>query len=45
MWKKLQDDALNSQTDSASKENPDLASLGDALVQSLVNDQFKKGNF
>jgi len=45
MWKKLQDDALSSQTDSASKENPDLASLGDALVQSLVNDQFKKGNF
>ena len=45
MWKKVQDDSLNSQTDSAAKENPDLASLGDALVQSLVNDQFKKGNF
>jgi hypothetical protein len=44
MWKK-QDDAMGAQPDFASKERPDLASLGDALVESLVNDQFKKGNF
>ena len=43
MWKK-QDDAMGAQPDFASKERPDLASLGDALVESLVNDQFKKGN-
>ena len=30
--------------DSASNETPDLASLGDALVQSLMDEQFKKGN-
>ena len=28
----------------ASEEKPDLAALGDALVQSLMNDEFKKGN-
>ena len=44
MWKK-QDDAVGAQPDFASKERPDLASLGDALVESLVNDQFKKENF
>jgi hypothetical protein len=44
MWKK-QDDAMGAQPDFASKERPDLASLGDALVESLVNDQFKKENF
>jgi len=44
MWKK-QDDAMRAQPDFASKERPDLASLGDALVESLVNDQFKKENF
>jgi len=44
MWKK-QDDGVGAQPDFASKERPDLASLGDALVESLVNDQFKKGNF
>jgi hypothetical protein len=38
MWKK-QDDAA-SPSDLVSSDNPDLASLGDALVQSLVNDQF-----
>jgi exonuclease VII small subunit len=43
MWKK-QDDAVGAQPDFASKQRPDLASLGDALVESLVNDQFKKGN-
>jgi hypothetical protein len=44
MWKK-QDDAMGAQPDFASKERPDLASLGDALVESLVNAQFKKENF
>jgi hypothetical protein len=44
MWKK-QDDVMGAQPDFASKERPDLASLGDALVESLVNDQFKKENF
>ena len=44
MWKK-QDDAMGAQPDFASKERPDLVSLGDALVESLVNDQFKKENF
>jgi len=44
MWKK-QDDAMGAQPDFASKERPDLASLGDALVESLVDDQFKKENF
>jgi hypothetical protein len=44
MWKK-QDDATGAQPDFASKERPDLASLGDALVESLVNEQFKKENF
>jgi hypothetical protein len=44
MWKK-QDNAMGAQPDFASKERPDLASLGDALVESLVNDQFKKENF
>ena len=28
----------------ASEEKPDLAALGDALVQSLMNDEFKRGN-
>ena len=36
---------MGAQPDFASKERPDLASLGDALVESLVNDQFKKENF
>jgi hypothetical protein len=44
MWKK-QDDAMGAQPDFASQERPDLASLGDALVESLVNDQFNKENF
>jgi hypothetical protein len=41
MWKK-QDDAA-SPSDLVSTDNPDLASLGDALVQSLVNEQFTPG--
>jgi hypothetical protein len=44
MWKK-QDDAVGAQPDFPSKQTPDLALLGDALVQSIVNDQFNKGNF
>ena len=43
MWKK-QDDAVGAQPDFASNQRPDLASLGGALVESLMNDQFKKGN-
>jgi hypothetical protein len=44
MWKK-QDDAVGAQPDFASKQKPDLSSLGDALVDSLMDDQFKRGNF
>jgi len=44
MWKK-QDDAVGAQPDLSSKETPDLASLGDALVESLMNEQVKKANF
>ena len=43
MWKK-QDDAVGALPDFASNQRPDLASLGDALVDALMNDQFKKGN-
>jgi hypothetical protein len=43
MWKK-QDDAVSAQPDFTSKETPDLASLGEALVQPLINDQFKNLN-
>lgn len=43
MWKK-QDDAVGARPDFASKQGPDLASLGEALVESLMNDQVKKGN-
>jgi hypothetical protein len=44
MWNKHDDPLGSAQPDSASKETPDLASLGDALVQSLMDDQLKKGN-
>jgi len=43
MWKK-QEDVVDAQPDFASKQRPDLASLGDALVEALTNDQFKQGN-
>jgi hypothetical protein len=48
MWNKHEDPQRDALLDLASKEIPDLSSLGDALVQSLVNesllnDQFKKG--
>ncbi len=43
MWKK-NDGPDGALPDSASNETPDLASLGDALVQSLMDGQFKKGN-
>ena len=44
MWKK-QDDAEGAQPDFDPNQTPDLASLGDALVESLMNDSIKKGNF
>jgi hypothetical protein len=44
VWKK-QDDAVGGQPELPSKQTPDLASLGDAPGESLMNDQFKKGNF
>jgi hypothetical protein len=44
MWKK-QDDAVVAQPDFPPKLTPDLASVGDALIESLMNDQFKKENF
>ncbi len=44
MWKN-QDDAVGAQPEPPSKQTPDLASLGDAPVESSMNDQFKKGNF
>jgi hypothetical protein len=37
MWKKL--DGIGTQPDPASKNAPDLASIGDALVQSLRDDE------
>ena len=43
MWKK-NDGPNGALPDSASKDTPDLASLGDELVQSLMDEQFKKGN-
>jgi len=43
MWKK-QDDAVATQPEFASDEKPDLASIGDALVESLMKDQFKETN-
>ena len=44
MWKK-QEGAEDAQPDLPSKQTTDLASLGDAPGESLINDQFKKGNF
>lgn len=43
MWKK-HDDAVGANSDSAG-ETPDLSSLGDALAESLVNDQFQEEKF
>ena len=42
---KKQDDAEGAQPDIDSNQTPNLASLGDALVEALVNDSTKKGNF
>jgi hypothetical protein len=42
---KKQDDDVGAQPEFSSKQTPDLASLGDGLVESLINDQFKKENF
>jgi hypothetical protein len=44
MWKK-QDDAEGAHPDLDLNQTPDLASLGDALVESLMNDSIKKHNF
>ena len=44
MWKK-QDNAEGAQPDFDLNQTPDLASLGDALVESLMNDSIKKHNF
>src|ERR1700745_576018 len=43
MWKK-QDDAMGAQPDFARNQTPEVSSLGDALVESLMNDPIKKGN-
>lgn len=43
MWKK-QDDAEGAEPDFDPNQTPNLASLGDALVESLTNDSIKKGN-
>lgn len=44
MWKK-QDDAEGAQPDFDQDQTPDLASLGNALVESLMSDSIKKGSF
>ena len=44
MWKK-QDDAVGEQSDFAPNQTPEVASLGDELIESLMNDPIKKGNF
>jgi hypothetical protein len=44
MWKK-QDDAVGAQPDFASKQTPDLESLGAALIESLNDNRYEKGNF
>jgi hypothetical protein len=42
---KKQDDAVSTQPEFASDQTPDLALIGDALVESLMKDEFKEGNF
>jgi hypothetical protein len=44
MWNENSDPHESTRPELASEEKPDLAALGDALVQSLMNDQFKMGN-
>ncbi|MGC1649555.1 MAG: hypothetical protein WA741_27335 [Candidatus Sulfotelmatobacter sp.] len=44
MWNENSDPHENTQPELASEEKPDLAALGDQLVQSLMNGEFKKGN-
>jgi hypothetical protein len=41
---KKQDDAVRAHPEFASNQTPDLASLGDALVKSLLESQYKKEN-
>jgi hypothetical protein len=42
---KQQDDAVSAQPEVLSEQPPDLALPSDALVESLMNDQFNRGNF
>jgi len=44
MWKK-QDDAMGAQPESDSKQTPELESLGDALIESLIDSRFEKRDF
>jgi hypothetical protein len=44
MWKK-QDDAMGAQPESDSKQTPELESLGDALIASLIDSRFEKRDF
>jgi hypothetical protein len=44
MWNENSVPHESTRPELASEEKPDLAALGDALVQSLINDEFKKGN-
>jgi hypothetical protein len=43
MWKK-EDDTVGAQPELGSKKTPDLESLGDALIESLMDSRFKKEN-
>ncbi len=44
MWKK-QDDAMGAQPESDSKQTRELESLGDALIESLIDSRFEKRDF
>jgi hypothetical protein len=44
MWKK-QEDAMGAQPESDSKQTPELESLGDALIASLIDNRFEKRDF
>jgi hypothetical protein len=44
MWNRSDEPHGNTQPELTSEEKPDLAALGEELVKSLMNDEFKKGN-
>ncbi|MGC1644895.1 MAG: hypothetical protein WA741_03630 [Candidatus Sulfotelmatobacter sp.] len=44
MWNRSNDPHGNTQPELTPEEKPDLAALGEELVKSLMNDEFKKGN-